>query len=92
MQVQGSPARYRMEERRTSSLDRLSRWIRSAKRRETERKVIGRISAPRDTSFGVVVGVINRFAECGLEKVDLAGIVRAPVDVRRAARLPRPEQ
>jgi hypothetical protein len=53
------------------------------------RKVVGRIQAPPGVPFKYVVAALGQFHAAGLEKMDLAGIARAPEEIRNAERLPR---
>jgi len=50
--------------------------------------VLGRIVAGGDERVGPVIAVLDRFHRLEIEKIDLAGVVRAPADVRRASPLP----
>lgn len=65
----------------------ISAWFKSTRQRRG--KLVGRIHAPPEVAYKYVVAALNQFYEAGLEKVDLAGIARAPGKIRNAARLPR---
>ncbi|MHC4164958.1 MAG: ExbD/TolR family protein [Planctomycetota bacterium] len=90
VRVAGSPARYHFGGKETQSPEVLYEWIREAYRLRGERRTVGRIFAGPRSPFGEIVAAVNCFARAGMEKVDFAGIRRAPDDIR-TTRLPQPQ-
>jgi biopolymer transport protein ExbD len=89
--VDAGRATYSHRDRKTTNVSDLAPWIGAwlDAAPSDYRKRVGRIQAPPDTPYKYVVAALNQFHEAGLEKVDLAGIARAPEAIRNAERLPR---
>jgi biopolymer transport protein ExbD len=84
------PARFRFGAKTTESPEALAGWLRGAYLPRAGPRTVGRIFAGPRTPFGEIVAAVNCFNLAGMVKVDFASVKRAPDDVRRAKRLPRP--
>lgn len=90
VRIHGSPTSYEFGDKSTRSPAELANWLREAPR-APHRKTLGLIAADARTRFGEVIAAINSFSMAGLEKIDFAGVERAPHGVYRMKRLPPPE-